>query len=206
MASLLNMSGGSLLEKGLPYDYEVEYLESTGTQWIEIPIITLQTDLECKAAPVRLNDPNAYVIGQVGTANGRYQLSLSRPSGNAIFYGYGDNNSYTTIENVASTDFRIYKIVNGQLFIDNTAYNSYIWKSDPTVPKCTLFGLYQTWNKTMAAYSVKIAYLRLIQNNIPIYDFVSVVKDGVGCFYDKVSETFFYNAGTGNFIVGPRVS
>lgn len=36
-------------------------------------------------------------------------------------------------------------------------------------------------------------------------DLIPVVKDNVGYMYDKVSGQLFGNAGTGSFIVGPRV-
>ena len=37
----------------------------------------------------------------------------------------------------------------------------------------------------------------LIRDYLPCLD-----KDGVACLYDKVSETYFYNQGTGEFIAG----
>ena len=40
-----------------------------------------------------------------------------------------------------------------------------------------------------------------------IRDFIPVLdSDGVACMYDRVSGEFFYNEGTGNFIAGPEIS
>ncbi len=53
----------------------------------------------------------------------------------------------------------------------------------------------------------KIYFTKLYDNNILVRDMIPVLdKNGTPCMYDKVSNTFFYNAGTGDFIAGPAVS
>ena len=50
----------------------------------------------------------------------------------------------------------------------------------------------------MRLYSCQIYNNRtLVRDFRPCYD-----PDGVACLYDEVTETYFYNKGTGNFIAG----
>jgi hypothetical protein len=43
-------------------------------------------------------------------------------------------------------------------------------------------------------------------NGALVRDYIAVRKNGVGCLYDRVSGTFFYNAGTGSFAFGSDVA
>jgi hypothetical protein len=45
-------------------------------------------------------------------------------------------------------------------------------------------------------------YFRIYLDNKIVRSFIPAKKDGVYCLYDKVSKTYFYSLGTGNFSVG----
>ena len=54
--------------------------------------------------------------------------------------------------------------------------------------------------------SGRIYYLKIYDNDILVLDLIPVVdKNGVACMFDRVSGTYFYNAGTGSFIAGPAI-
>ena len=40
----------------------------------------------------------------------------------------------------------------------------------------------------------------LVRNYIPVKD-----ASGVGCLYDQINDKYYYNAGTGSFVVGPDI-
>ena len=49
-------------------------------------------------------------------------------------------------------------------------------------------------------------YFRIKKDGVLVRDFIPAKDpDGVVCFYDKVSKTFFYNQGEANFVAGPEV-
>ena len=51
---------------------------------------------------------------------------------------------------------------------------------------------------------IKLYSAKMYINNTLVRDMIPVLDpDGVPCMYDKVSDQFFYNAGTGSFIAGP---
>ena len=49
----------------------------------------------------------------------------------------------------------------------------------------------------------KTYYFKIWEGDTLIYDFIPVLdSNNVACLYDKVSETYFYNAGSGTFLYG----
>ena len=54
--------------------------------------------------------------------------------------------------------------------------------------------------------SIKLYSLQLYDNDVLVRDFIPVLDgDGVPCMYDRVEGKFYYNAGTGQFIAGPVI-
>ncbi len=52
---------------------------------------------------------------------------------------------------------------------------------------------------------LKLYYFQIYVNDILVRDFIPVIKDGTPCLYDLVEHKFYYNAGTGQFIAGPII-
>lgn len=54
----------------------------------------------------------------------------------------------------------------------------------------------------------RLYYFRLYENNVLVRDFIPcrMLDTNTVCLYDKVTDTFFTNAGTGTFVAGPEVS
>ena len=53
----------------------------------------------------------------------------------------------------------------------------------------------------------KVYFVKIWDNNTIVRDFIPVLdSNNTPCMYDKVSNTFFYNQGTGNFIAGPVIN
>ena len=47
---------------------------------------------------------------------------------------------------------------------------------------------------------MKLYYCQIYENDVIVRDFVPALdSNNVACLYDRVSQTFFYNAGTGTF-------
>ena len=62
----------------------------------------------------------------------------------------------------------------------------------------------QSGNNT---FKGKIYSSKIYNNNVLVRDFIPVLDPyGVPCMFDKVTNQYFYNAGTGDFIAGPVIS
>jgi len=195
---LLQLGGISEIATGYT---RVEYLESTGTQYI------------CTGIPIKKTDTakmemNALVSGSgwMG-ADGFLQMALNqgyyraRTSGTPLQYVSIGNRDNIILDYDDSNTLTLY--VNGEKI------ESINWASSQT-PQTTFsfFALTHTGCNPIGGYvKAKIYSLRLFKNNSIVGNFIPARRnsDGVLGMYDTVSNTFFTNAGTGEFIAGPVV-
>lgn len=187
----------------------IEYLESTGTQYISTNIIpNSETGIGVKYL---INDiQDRYMVGlRDTTGDTRWCIGTSFASSGSsgIYYGYGTFNdglrpSSTSINNI-HTSFLNY--FNSKTFIiDNYSYNipnslSFIPQND-----IRLFGS-SGINGSYSSWIGRIYECKITQDNELICDFIPVRKNGVGYMYDKISGLFFSNKGTDEFILGPDI-
>lgn len=185
----------------------LEYIQTSGTQYINtlVPARTqlrVEVDVQCVQ-----NSGGPTIIG--GNASGE---------SDALYLGYNWNSSYNSyylnpkggwIDVRGMTDTLRHTIIvsfeNGTMYVskDGTiVYSSALSASATTSPN-TLF-LFRRPNGTYTA-SVKLYGLK-------IYDYLdggSLIRDfrpaldgnGIACLYDEVAGTFYYNLGSGNFII-----
>ena len=181
-------------------DY-VEYLESTGTQYIDtgIPVYD-NTSYEIKAA----NKERGYVFGVSGNYNvGRTELNMSASSCIPVMFSGGYKTC--TLKNSTFGYPHTIKMTPTQLFIDGEEIQEPNWGD--TVPssdyKMRLFG-YLSWQKSYITITKSMVYYfktykgeELIQDLRPCLDI-----EGIPCMYDTVSKQYYYNQGTGQFSYG----
>ena len=178
----------------------IEYLESTGTQYID----TQDTYPNRRWEIVAQRTNNSYtaecLIFGFGSARGQYVSAL--PAGwnmSGVNKVYGDIYAKTNI---------IFDYLNNtvSLYLNGM-------KVDETIPTET--GRHILFFGTIKNADLKPGYFfvgRLYSvkaydnNNVLIYDFIPVLDyNGIPCMYDKVTQQFFYNQGTGQFIAGPSL-
>lgn len=181
-------------------DY-VEYLESTGTQYIDtgIPVYD-NTSYEIKAA----NKERGYVFGVSGNYNvGRTELNMSASGCIPVMFSGGYKTC--TLKNSTFGYPHTIKMTPTQLFIDGEEIQEPNWGD--TVPssdyKMRLFG-YLSWQKSYITITKSMVYYfktykgeELIQDLRPCLDI-----EGIPCMYDTVSKQYYYNQGTGQFSYG----
>lgn len=96
-----------------------------------------------------------------------------------------------------------------RLSINNTVYDEMLSASTFTAPySLPLFSLRSSNTfPTSGAFQGKIYYFQIYENDVLVHDFIPVVdSNDVPCLFDRVTDTFFYNQGTGQFVAGPVVS
>ena len=202
-----NGVGGS--GKALPYDAEVEYLESTGTQYIdtEVPMDSSQIiDLTFSlVGDTRIKYETFCGANWNDTASGNLRFSYIRqksseglmmadgffklasnviPWESGIIYKCHAENNNSSIE---LNDGRRYDLTSGPISEPNTIY------------------LFATNNRGTASYSAKarVFSYRVLQSGVLVRDFIPVRVGTEGAMYDRVSGQLFRNQGTGAFLIGP---
>lgn len=180
----------------LPYDAEVEYIESTGTQYIDtgyIPNIetSYKIDFEllettnqassicgCRDSATTNNISTFYDATYISSDFGNYngtRLNVSVSIGRCVCE---NRKNYRKINNTSNS-----KVFSGTI---NATKSFYIFHNNGTT-----FA-----DKRMRVYSFYMT------NGVTTLDLIPVRVGQVGYLYDKVSGQLFGNAGTGNFILG----
>lgn len=182
----------------IPYQ-QIEYLESTGTQWIDTGFYPNEHSLMeikfiCRRGGVAyIKEPsvsNAWGIWNTSEAKTNlyypgtdiFPSDISSQQPNIVILGPVS----TTVNQVTSEH-------NNTVF----QYNS------------TSVGLFTAWDngRHLDYCRGRIYYAKFYKDNVLVHNFVPVRdKNDVVCMYDKVTQRFFYNQGTGQFVAGPVVS
>lgn len=195
--------------KRLPYDAEVEYLESTGTQYIDTGVSGAEQNLIITAG-VCINTYGAYAgaFGNYASESANSFRLILTGSNNGQAYancGYITSNSHI-IKNFSLGNWHTV-ILNGaedRCFCDgveSTKNNRYLQgtANANTIRIFTSGGPADgTWSKQVSAFKIEL-------NGTLVRDYIPVRKGTVGYLYDRVSGALFGNAGTGEFIYGPEV-
>ena len=189
-----------------PYAYEVEYLESTGTQWIDTglsPSDNESFEMEFVVADWK-RDIGFHGVHDAGVTWKSLIYSKTDSTLNVYFggielYGFNvtDGEKYTL--SVDNNDKTVTTTLNGE-----TKTNSYINPNESTRYKNGLFTVTGTYNYNES--SMKLYNYKHYTSDVLDRDMIAVVdKNGVACMYDKVSGQLFYNKGTGEFTAGPEI-
>ena len=219
----LLMQLGGITEYTLPTGYTaLEYIESTGTQWIDTGYKPNNfTNFEIKylhtgwLLSTIANIPYGCTDNpEVNKANNGL-FRTNRGGSSALFnrVAWGNTNADTNIDlpnqflaelNEWYTDKylqnKIY--INGTLVATSNAPTDISWNSSRTMY------LFRRNANTPMPSKIRISYAKIWENESVIKNFIPAQRDSDGKIgmYDMVSGTFFTNAGSGDFIAGPVVN
>ncbi len=192
-------------KKRKPYYCEVEYLESTGTQYIDTGF---KIDDTCgyDISWMALNANDTIIMGTKGTGDSRWVLSgNNNPNVNLSWNtssgstGLGLNKIQTAQMNYLNDRERV---LNGVALTDISTTLS----ADASTYNVCIFGGY--WgSSTVSLYSTcRIYYVKITKGLTLVRDLLPVLDwNYTPCMYDKVSGKLFYNAGTGSFTYGREI-
>ncbi len=182
--------GGS---KKLPYDAEIEYLESSGNQYIDTGVV-----LDATMTVRVLYDyiQSGFVFGARKDTADRYSGVTNEIGGYHIRYGSKvlyrlDTNPRGTNDVVISPTG---VVLNGKT-VSVATYGDMFFSGH-----CFLFTVNHGGSPYLGAYAFNRIRRFSIDN---IIDLIPVRVGQVGYMYDKVSKQLFGNSGTGDFILGP---
>ena len=201
----LKLFGDRKMMKPLPYDAEVEYLESTGTQYVDTGVI-IPPDVDFEFTGSIVSDiTNGCVFGETrefawSQSNPGYALVTT--AGGKIYLRYGNSTSTAvglTDIGLANTftaciEGNAFK-VNGLLVGTVDRISSF----DRPVGSMGVFlrNFIHFNGNTFSAIRI---------NNLKfgtLFDFIPVRVGDIGYLYDRASGQLFGNSGTGAFIIGP---
>lgn len=174
---------------------KLEYLESTGTQWIE-------------------TNTKYYDIGQIDmtflvTKNHHTVFGQNIGGGEVLLFYQGGARSYINGTYVTHASLKlneiyhvIFDITNGNASL--TINNELIGTSTGSSNNSNIY-LMRIFSGDSNSFEYERFYLFKCTDNDGnlLFDFIPVLdKNNRPCMFDKVSKTCFYNQGTGEFLYG----
>lgn len=198
---------------GPPYDAEVEYLESTGTQWIDTGMVLTVDDAISCGFTGRSSAWNLYIFGAFnGSSYGTGGIALaSTPSKFSVVYPTNVSSStYRMVISYAANERYDIECDRDGLTISGTT-DSFSWnQSFVSTRNMYLFAL-NSGGQASNFQSCRIHYFKVEASGAAVVDFVPVRftnsnGQSEGAMYDRVSRKLFRNAGTGAFTIGPDVA
>ena len=192
----------------LPYDAEVEWIESTGSQYIDTGIYAVNNIIVYGSViPVdytTINKPRIIIgtdyVGSEWTFVIRQPYDVKNNRLQVMFGGWwASNPHYNSLDAGVVSTFRYDR--EGMIFDVNGKIVNTSSPSDFSQHKILIGkNMNQGYDKFP---SLKTVHIKIQMGDNHVRDFIPVRKDGVGYMYDKISGQLFGNAGTGAFIIGP---
>ena len=191
----------------LPQGYtEVEYLESTGTQYIDTEVVgNLNTHIYIKFKVLRY-DSNGYssICGNYNSANNSITLYVGQNNANYVIRFGSYNRQYFPIGET-NKDY-IIEYNKNIITINEETYNVGANNTFSTNGSLYIFGRNVNGSLGTGALIGRIYYFRIYEDEKKVGDLIPCLdSDGRKCMYDTVSGTPLYNQGTGDFTAGPEV-
>lgn len=190
----------------LPSEYqEVEYIESTGTQYIDTGVFASENNsFEVKAQLVHTDTASQTVWGgrQSGTL-GSNQLSYVKGGG---LYQFACGNVAQSSK-VWDTDLHIFKSKKNILYVDGEWFYSAQSAQITTQNNVYLFATNTAGTVGFNGGDLKIYYCKIWNNDTLIRDLIPCyrISDNKVGMYDLANGVFYTNKGTGEFVKGANV-
>ena len=195
-----NTKSKVMTKRSLPYDAEIEYLQSTGTQLIDTGI---QGGTSCEYSltfqVLSENISYAHLCGSSNPATApQIYIEKTSTTMRAVWNG---RNMINIFSSSAFYEKHTIDYKEGGLYLDDVLKASPGLLGFGNLNFC-LFG-YHGENLPIKA---KIFACKIWKDGSLIRDYIPVRVEQVGYMYDKVSEQLFGNSGTGSFTLGKDIT
>ena len=204
MGTLLNRRRYMGGVKRLPYDAEVEWLKSNGTQYIDTLLYgSMDLDFEIVVKPVNSGTQFQNVLGdRYSSSSRRYSLMYDRTSGTqGGYWNCGSSNEVQIPRQYRDfSNFVTFKKEGLDVYANGNKIGTFSQQEFTTPNTIILFGMRN--NGTMSnPFQGYIESCKFSLNGTLLKDFIAVRKGTIGYLYDKVSKQLSINNGV--FEVGP---
>ena len=184
----------------LPYDAQVEYLQSTGTQYINTGI-TPDSATGFTAMVHSSNSTDSYLIGlRNNNSNTRWGFGHVN-TGYYYMYNVAGGTSDRLNEDPATLYLNYLNDKKAKIVGTNTKTINLPTLSFTPSYNIRLFGSAGV-SASYTVWSGKIYYVKISQGSSVIMDLIPVRVGTVGYMYDKIGGNLLSNSGSGSFTLG----
>lgn len=188
--------------KGAAKPEFVEYIESTGSQYIDTGIIAksgLTVQIKCTFSDLTKTD-NVF-----GAYNGQNRIYIQYDTTEKFILGYGPYNSinYTLQQNKINNIEAIFKESEQKVFIDGISYYSATSASTyNTTTNALICALGQQSGSPICYHYGRIYFCKIYDNDVLVRDYIPARQNGIFGLWDKVEKKFYGSASNTQFTGG----
>lgn len=182
----------------------IEYIESTGTQYIN-PNINITGNLKFEFDITTSNITNDGIIGGNGCVDTGLVSIRKGPSYQPYFKFYRNSQTYTPCNVAQDTQRHLFvqDIYNNKIQIDNCVQDISVEWAGLSLPIYIGASTYCGGGPSIY-WQGKFYQVKFYESGTLVRDLIPVLdNDGTPCMFDRVEGKFYYNQGTGQFIAGP---
>lgn len=183
---------------------EIEYIESTGIQYIDTGMkLNQDSRVEIKFELTDKNYSYAIFGSRTSATENNIDILFAKDYGDKIlsdFQNYKINRFENSILLNQTVDVLISK---NKMKIGNQEYNNVEYTNFETPSNALIFRLGNNMPNGYKNANMKLYYCKIWDKNKLVRDFIPVIKEGnIACLYDKIEKKYYENQGTGEFIAG----
>lgn len=194
-----------LAPPALPYDAQVEYIESTGTQYVDTGFTAKTDTTRAEMLIVPTGNTTAGVFGSrnATTANG-YSCNAFLISGSTPYFRWDwvAGSSGTRTNCTIGDEYRI-SITAGSVTVNGVTTTASLYRLQQSYPFYIFTFANASTTPFTPTFSGRVKWFQIYDNDVLVRSFVPVRVGTVGYLFDRVSGQLFGNAGTGAFVIGP---
>lgn len=191
----------------LPYDAKVEYLQNSGTQYINTGLYG-DIDLDYEIT-VKITGTAQYhnILGdRYSSSSRRYSLMYDRTSKQySAYMNAGNRNEVDAPASYRTTNYLTFKKSGLKVYVNNNLIGQFSSQTFTTPNTVILFGCRNNGSLSNSMTGI-ISSCTFSRNETLIRDFIPVRVGQVGYMYDKVTGELFGNAGSGDFTYGNDIN
>ena len=188
----------------------LSYLQSTGTQYIDANLPNYVDGFRVEFAfSMESTNSNQYIWGAEENSSYTYNRYYFKYANTTSFFLGTYKEQYVYFPSTQGTRYEaVTSIIRYESqYVDIDGVNQYMTQNNKNFARTSftpfIFALNSGGSPTGYA-NIKLYYMKFYDsNNTLIRDFIPILDDnGTPCLYDRVSDTNFYNLGTGTFLYG----
>lgn len=188
----------------LPYDIEIEYLKSSGTQWIDTGI-TPNTNTKVQFKFKNLECTGDVIIGYYTNTdsldwrffNYDQRIYFDLPVDGIRIIGNNENSRI--YQNT------IYELELGNYYVKNLNTNTILISGEPQTYTGISTITLNHYGENNSNSKNEFYYIKIYDGDTLVRDLIPVRVEQIGYMYDKISNQLFGNSGSGTFTLGPDI-
>ena len=189
---------------GLPAGYqEVEYIESTGTQYIDTGVkLNNNSSVEITAKFLATAKNLSYYLFGSSIVNNRYMIAVGSTTNKYLVDLYSNRYRINSSVSAFDNEFHTHKVLNSKYYIDNVLQGTQTSLTFSNTENAYIFDVKnRSTDSSVGVQKWQIKYCKIYDNDTLVRNFVPCYRksDNVVGMFDTAEGKFYTNQGTGTF-------